>query len=58
MKKLSVNKNDCSFVNRYKFEDLLNHIKALGGSIIKNSKETCILGLTIGCLILDRKSVV
>lgn len=57
MKKLSVNKNDCSFVNRYKFEDLLNHIKALGGSIIKNSKETCILGLTIGCLIFSASSI-
>lgn len=57
MKKISVNKDDCSFVNKYKFEDLMNHIKALGGSIIKNSKKTCLLGLTIGCLIFSASSI-
>ncbi len=57
MKKISVNKNDCSFENKYKFEDILTRIKALGGSIVKNSKQTFIMGVMVGCLVFSASSI-
>lgn len=57
MKKLSVNKNDCSFENKYKFADLFNKVKAVGGSIIKNGKQTCVLGVMTGCVLFSANSI-
>jgi len=56
MKRISVNKDDCSFENKYKFEDLVFRIKSLGGSIIKNGKQTCILGAMIGYILFSTNS--
>lgn len=57
MKKISINNDDCSFENKHKFEDLLNRIKALGGSIIKNGKQTCLLGIMIGCVVFSAHNI-
>ncbi len=53
MKKISVNKNDCSFKNKYKFDDLVSKIKAIGGSIKANAGRICITGIMIGALIIS-----
>ncbi len=53
MKRISTNNDDCSFENKYKFEDLYNGIKALGGSIIKNGKQTCFLAMMVGCVLFS-----
>ena len=57
MKKISVNNNDYSFENKYKFEDLLNKVKALGGSIKKNSKQSCFLAIMIGCVLIAANNI-
>lgn len=53
MKKISINKDDCSFNNKYKFNDLVDKMKALGFSIKKNGKKTCVLGVMIGSMVLS-----
>lgn len=57
MKKLSINKNDSSFENKHKFNDLLKRVKALGGSIIKNGAETCTLAFLVGCLLFSTSNI-
>lgn len=57
MKKISINPDDCSFENKYKFEDLLNKVKALGGSIVKNGKQTCFFALMIGCVLFSANNI-
>lgn len=57
MKKLSVNHNDASFENRHRFEELLTKIKRMGGSIRKNSKQTLLLGMMSGCILLSTNNI-
>ncbi len=57
MKKISINNDDYSFENKYKFEDLLNRVKALGGSIIKNGKQTCLLAIMLGCVLFSANNI-
>lgn len=57
MKKISINNDDYSFENKYKFEDLLNRVKALGGSIIKNSKQSCFLAIMVGCVLISANNI-
>lgn len=57
MKKISVNKDDCSFENKLLFKDLAIKAKALSKSIYKNSKQTFILGGLIGCIIFSGNQV-
>lgn len=57
MKKLSVNKNDCSFENKMLFKDILNRVKALGGSLIKNSKQTCVVAAMIGVVLISATNI-
>ncbi len=57
MKKISTNHDDCSFENKHKFEELLNKVKALGGSIIKNGKQTCIMAMMVGCVLFSVSNI-
>ncbi len=53
MKKISTNKNDVLFENKLTFSDVVNKIKAAGGSVIKNGKGILITGLTIGAVLFS-----
>lgn len=48
MKKISRNNDDVSFENKLTFEDIINKIRALGASVIKNGKGVVVTGLLIG----------
>ncbi len=53
MKKLNINKDDVSFTNKYKFNDLLNKIKSMGGKVIRSNKETLVVAAMIGCAVIS-----
>lgn len=53
MKKISTNKDDVSFENKLTFSDIINKIRAAGGSIIKNGKGILIAGLAIGSILFS-----
>lgn len=57
MKKINRNNEDCSFENKYKFDDLFKRIEALGGSIIRNGKQTCYLGILTGGVLFSTTSL-
>jgi hypothetical protein len=53
MKKISTNKNDVSFENKLTFKDIVNKVRAAGGSIIKNGKGILIAGLAAGSILFS-----
>lgn len=57
MKKISTNNDDCSFENKYKFEDLFGKVKAFGGSIIKNRKQTCFTAVMVGTVLFSANNI-